>query len=84
MMFYPPKKKSHLPVLFAQHGDVFCRDMNVSQYMGYNVKQHMNFDTTLTFPEICPPEQTQTNQIKVYRRGVIHIQLPIQPERPVN
>lgn len=29
MLLYPPKKKSHLPVLFAQHGDVSYRDIEV-------------------------------------------------------
>lgn len=60
----------------------FCfRDMNVSRYLGYNIKQRVNFDATLVFPEVCPLEQ---GQAKVYRGGVERIELPMQFERPVN
>ena len=31
--------------------------MNSCRYLGYNVKQHVNFDATLIFPKVCPPEQ---------------------------
>ena len=60
----------------------FCfRDMNVSRYLGYNVKQRVNFDATLVFPEVCPLEQAQA---KVYRGGVERIELPMQFEQSVN
>jgi len=60
----------------------FCfRNMNVSRYLGYNVKQRVNFDTTLVFPKVCPFEQ---GQAKVYRGGVERIELPMQFEWPVN
>jgi len=55
--------------------------MNVSWYLGYNVKQRVNFDTTLVFPKVCPFEQ---GQAKVYRGGVERIELPMQFEWPVN
>ena len=60
----------------------FCfRNMNVSRYLGYNVKQCVNFDTTLVFPKVCPLEQ---GQAKVYRGRVERIELPMQFEWPVN
>jgi len=55
--------------------------MNVSRYLGYNVKQRVDFDATLVFPEVCPLEQAQA---KVYRGGVERIELPMQFERSVN
>jgi hypothetical protein len=55
--------------------------MNVSWYLGYNVKQSVNFDATLVFPEVCPLEQ---GQAKVYRGGVERIELSMQFERSVN
>jgi len=60
----------------------FCfSDMNVSRYLGYNVKQPVNFDTTLVFPELCPLEQAQA---KVYRGGIERIEFSVQFERLVN
>ncbi len=60
----------------------FCfRDMNVSRYLGYNVKQRVDFDATLVFPEVCPLEQAQA---KVYRGGIERIELTMQFERSVN
>jgi hypothetical protein len=55
--------------------------MNVSWYLGYNVKQRVNFDATLVLPEVCPLEQAQA---KVYRCGVERIELSTQLERSVN
>jgi hypothetical protein len=64
------------------HIVTFCfSDMNVSRYLYYNVKQRVNFDTTLVFSEVCPLEQAQA---KVYRGGIECINFSVQFERPVN
>jgi hypothetical protein len=55
--------------------------MNVSRYLGYNVKQRVNFNATLVLPEVRPLEQTQA---KVYGRGVKRIELSMQFEWSVN
>jgi hypothetical protein len=55
--------------------------MNVSRYLSYNIKQRVDFDATLVFPEVCPLEQ---GHAKVYRGGIERIELSMQFERSVN
>ena len=66
----------HIPILN------FCfRDMKLSRYLGYYVKQCVNFDATLVFSEVCPLEQAQA---KVYRGVVESTELSRQFKRSVN
>ncbi len=42
----------------------FC-DMNVSRNLSYDIKQRVDLDATLVFPEVCPLEQAQAKAIVV-------------------
>jgi len=48
----------------------FC-DMNVSRHLGYNVKQRVNLDTTLVFPEVGPLEEVQLIYSAIARLNLI-------------
>lgn len=61
--------------------DFSLRDMNVCRYLGYHIKQRVDFDTSLGLPKVCPLEQTQA---QVNSGRVERIELSIQNELPVN
>ena len=56
------------------------RDMNIGRDLCHNVKQRVNFYTSLSFSKECPLEQTQT---EVNGCGIKRIELSVQDELPV-